>query len=135
MFSSSPDLSQGTIDHLSHERLAGLLSHAVAKSPVDIRHLKTLDAIVGDVGNKVDIVNVKLALCPTLGIYFAKQFYLILIKVFADFLHHPYIAEKLGAKVTVAHHGLLNHAQMSINELNDFFLRTYLLGCNLVELV
>ncbi len=39
---------------------------------VNVRHLESLDTIMGDVGNKVDVVNVKLSVFLALGINCAK---------------------------------------------------------------
>ena len=90
-------LAQGAINHLRYQGLAGLFGQAVAQATIDEGHLKALDAIMGDVGHKIHIVDVKLAVGLAVGVNLTKQFDLVLVEVLANLFHRPDVAEKLGA--------------------------------------
>ena len=60
--------AEGAIDNLRHLRLRVLLSHSVCDAPVDIRYFEALNTIVGDVGHKIYVVNIELALLLAFGI-------------------------------------------------------------------
>ena len=107
----------------------------MTQTAIDERHLKSLDAVVGDVGNQFNVVDVELAFGLTLGIHFAEQFYLVLVKVLAHLLNHPYIAEESSTQVSVAHHRLLDSGKMGVDEFNNLVLRLYPLGSHLVHAV
>ena len=128
-------LAQCAIDHLGHHRPRGLLGQPVAQPPVDERHLQALDAVVGDVGDQIDVVDVKLAVGLGFGIDLAEEFDLVLVEVLAHLLHLPDVAEELRAQVAVADDGLLDHAQMGVDELDDLVLGTDLLVGHFVQLV
>ena len=102
---------------------------------VDVRHLKTFDTVVRDVGHELYVVDVELAVFFSFGIDLAEELDLCVVEVFAHFLHHPDVAEELGTEVTVSDHRLSDHAQVGVDELDDLVLRTDLAGCHLVELV
>lgn len=118
-------LAQCTVDHLGHERTTHLFCHAVAQTPIYIRNLKPLDAIMGDVGNKVDVVYVELAFGLAIGIDLAEELYFVFVKLLAHLLDHPYVAEELGPEIAVAYNGFFDHAQMGVYQLYD-------LSCGLV---
>ena len=53
----------------------------------------------------------------------------------AHLLYHPDVTEELSTQVTVAHHRLSDHAQMGVDQLDDFILWADLTGCHLVEFI
>ena len=87
----------------------------MSESSVDIRYFESLDTIVSDVGHKVDVVDIKLALQLSLGIYCAEEVDLVLVEILPHLLHHPYISEELGTQVAVAHHHFLYHTEMRVD--------------------
>ena len=89
------ELAEGTIDDLGHLRLSVLLSHTVRDTPVYIRYFEALNTIVGDVGHKIYVVNIELALLLAFGIDLAEEFDFCVVKALANLLHHPDIAEEL----------------------------------------
>ena len=102
---------------------------------VDVGHFEALDAVVGDVGHEVDVVDVELAVLLALGVDLTEQFDLGVVEVLAHFLDHPNVAEELGSEVAVADDGLADHVQVGVDELDDLLLGTDALGGYLVELV
>ena len=128
-------LTQCAIDELSHKRFAGFGGHAVTKSAIDERHLETFNAIVGDVGGEINVVDVKFAIGLGFGKDFAEEFHLVFIEVFPDLFDHPDVAKEGGTQVSVAHDCLLDHAQVGVDELDDLLLRPNLALGHLVHLV
>ena len=107
----------------------------MGNAAVDVRHLEALDTIVGDVGHQIDIVDVELAVILALAEHLAEQFNLGIVEITAHLLDHPDVTEELRTQITIAHHRLANHAQMHVNQFDDFLLRGDTLGCHLVKLV
>ena len=102
-------------------------------APIDVGNFKTLDAVVGDVGHEVYVVNIELAVFLSLRVDLTEKLDFLVIEILAYLLYHPDVSEKLGTQVSVTHNGLANHVQVSVNQLNHFLLRTNALGCHLVE--
>ena len=65
------------------------------KTSVNKWHFKTFDTIMRNISNKINIFNVKLAICLAFSIYLAKYFYLILIKILPHLLNCPDITKEL----------------------------------------
>ena len=65
------------------------------KTSVNKWHFKTFDTIMRNISNKINIFNVKLAICLAFSIYLAKDFYLILIKILPHLLNCPDITKEL----------------------------------------
>ena len=86
---SPSHLAQGSIHDFGHERFAHFLSHAVSESPIDIRHFKSLNTIVSDVGHKVDIVDIKFALQLSLGINLSEKVDFVFVEIFSHLLTLP----------------------------------------------
>ena len=105
----------------------------MSQTAIDERNFQALDTIVGDVGHQVNIVDVKLTGILALAIDTTEDFDFILIKVLSHLLHHPDVAEKLSAQITITHHSLLNHTEMGIDEFDDLVLRTHLAVGHLIQ--
>ena len=116
-------LAQRAIDKLGHLGLGVLLGVAMSYAAVDIRHLKTFDAIVRDVGNKVHVVNIELALLFSLGKDLAEKLHLSTVETLAHLLHHPDVTEEFGTEVSVTNDRLTNHGQMRVDQLDDLLNR------------
>ena len=107
----------------------------MTQATIDERHLKTLDTIVRDIGNHVNILDIKLTVGLALGIDLAEELHLVLVEVLTHLLHRPDIPEELSAQVTVAHHRLLDGDKVGIDEFDDLVLRRDTLRGHLVELL
>lgn len=94
-------LAQRSIDDLGHKGTARLLRQSVTQTAIDERHLKAFDAIVGDVGHQLYIVDIKLAIGFPLRIHFAEELDLILVKVLAYLLYRPDVTEEFGPEITI----------------------------------
>ena len=78
-------LAQGTIHHLGNEGFARFLGETMSQASVYIRHFKSFDTIMGNVGHEFHVVDIKLAIGFPVGIDFPEEFYLVLVEILLIF--------------------------------------------------
>ena len=105
-------LTQCTIDHLCYLGLRIFLLHSVCDTSVNIRYFQSLDTIVGDVGHKIHIVDVKLTIFLTFRIDLTEEFDFGIVKMLTHLLYHPDVTEELCTQVAVSDHRLADHTQI-----------------------